>query len=273
MSTMWRRLLKSAGCAFLFMCSTVLADILPFPVEASSYLVKVNGQTVWENDVARRLPPASLTKIMTVLLLLENYHPDDVVTVSKAAAGETGMRMGLRAGERMRVDALLAASLLMSANDACHALADYVAGSEKRFVVLMNHRAAEWNLKSTHFTNACGHDSPRHYSSASDLATLTGKALAYPVFVDLVAKRTMTIRNAEGNRSYALANRNALIGRYPGAVGVKTGFTQKAGKCLIALAERNGVRVLLVMLHANNRWWDASDILDYAFSHGVTHVS
>ena len=273
MSTMLQRVIALAGFALLFINSTVRADILPFPVEASSYLVMVNGRTVWENDVARRLPPASLTKIMTVLLVLENYHPEEVVAVSKAAAGETGMRLGLRAGDRMRIDALLAASLLMSANDACHALADYVAGNEKRFVELMNRRAGEWKLGSTHFSNACGHDAPHHYSSANDLAVLAGKALAYPVFVDLVAKQSMTIQNVEGNRNYALVNRNALIGRYRGAVGVKTGYTQNAGKCLIALAERNGVRVLLVMLHAANRWWDASDILDYAFSHGVTHVS
>ncbi len=249
------------------------AGNLPFPVEASSYLVQVNDETRWESDVGRRLPPASLTKIMTVLLVLENYRPEEAVTVSPAAARETGTRLGLKAGGQMRVKDLLAASLLKSANDACHALADHVAGDERHFVQLMNRRAGEWGLKSTHFTNACGHDDKQHYSSANDLAMLAGKALDYPAFVELVAKRELTIQSADGNQSFMLENRNALIGRYPGAVGVKTGYTQKAGKCLIALAQRDGVKVLLVMLHASNRWWDASDILDYAFSHKTRHVS
>lgn len=271
---MLRRTFKIfAAFVLLSGCAAAHAAILPFPVEAASYLVQVNDETRWESDVGRRLPPASLTKIMTVLLVLEHYQPQDVVTVSRAAAQESGTRLGLKAGERMRVRDLLAASLLLSANDACHSLADHVAGNEKHFVQLMNQRARAWGLKATHFTNACGHDGEQHYSSARDLAMLAGKALDYPVFVELVAKPVMTIQSADGGRSFVLENKNALIGRYPGAVGVKTGYTRKAGKCLIALAQREGVKVLLVMLHASNRWWDASDILDYAFSQHARHVS
>lgn len=260
------------SCVLLLGLPAAHAGNLPFPVEAASYLVKVNDKTRWESDVGRRLPPASLTKIMTVLLVLEHYQPQEVVTVSLAAARESGTRLGLKEGERMLVRDLLAASLVKSANDACHALADHVAGDEKHFVQLMNQRASEWGLKATHFTNACGHDGEQHYSSARDLAMLADKALDHPEFVDLVARRALTIKSADGSRSFLLENNNALIGRYPGAVGVKTGYTQKAGKCLIALAERNGVRVLLVMLHASNRWWDASDILDYAFSQNARQV-
>ncbi len=252
---------------------TAHAGNLPFPVEAASYLVQVNDETRWESQAGRRLPPASLTKIMTVLLVLEDYHPQAVVAVSPAAAQETGTRLGLQAGDKMRVKDLLAASLLKSANDACHALADMVAGNETRFVQLMNRRAAEWGLRATHFSNACGHDGAHHYSSAGDLAILAGKALAYPAFVELVAKPALTIQSDDGSHRYLLENKNALIGRYPGAVGVKTGYTRNAGKCLIALVQRDGVKVMLVMLHASNRWWDASDILDYAFSHHVRHVS
>lgn len=261
-----------AACVLLFGLTATHAVDLPFPVEAASYLVQVNDQTRWEREVGRRLPPASLTKIMTALLVLEHYQPQEVVTVGLAAARETGSRLGLKTGEKMRVGDLLAASLLNSANDACHALADHVAGNEINFVQLMNQRAKEWGMKATHFTNACGHDGERHYSSASDLAMLAGKALGYPVFVELVAKRALTIQSADGGRSFVLKNKNALIGRYPGAVGVKTGYTQKAGKCLIALAQRDGVKVMLVMLHASDRWWDASDILDYAFSQNARHV-
>ncbi|MEO8332424.1 MAG: D-alanyl-D-alanine carboxypeptidase family protein [Gallionella sp.] len=262
-----------AGCVLMLYWAAAHAASLPFRVEAASYLVQVNDETRWESEVGRRLPPASLTKVMTVLLVLEHYQPLEVVTVSLAAARESGTRLGLKAGERMLVQDLLAASLLKSANDACHSLADHVAGNEKQFVQLMNRRARELDLKSTHFTNACGHDGEQHYSSARDLAILAGRALAFPVFVEMVAKPAMTIRSADGSHSFVLENKNALIGRYPGAVGVKSGYTLKAGKCLIALAQRDGVKVLLVMLHASNRWWDASDILDYAFSHNARQVS
>ena len=262
-----------AAAALLFVCTAAHAGSLPFSVEAASYLVQVNGETRWENEVGRRLPPASLTKIMTVLLVLEQYRPEAVVTVSRAAARESGSRLGLHAGEQMRVRDLLAASLLNSANDACHSLADHVAGNEKNFVLLMNQRASGWGLQATHFSNACGHDGERHYSSTRDLAVLANKALNYPVFVDLVAKAGMTIQSVDGSRSFVLKNKNALIGRYDGAIGVKTGYTQKAGKCLIALAQRDGVKVLLVMLRSDNRWWDASDILDFAFSRNARHVS
>jgi len=248
------------------------ANELPFPVEAASYLVRVNDQVRWERAVEQKLPPASLTKIMSVLLVLENYQPQKVVSVSVDATRETGTRLGLKIGERMRVKELLAASLLDSANDACHALADHVAGDEQHFVKLMNQRAQEWGLEATHFTNACGHDDELHYSSVQDLVVLADMALANPVFADLVAKHTLIIRSADGSRSFKLENSNALIGRYPGTIGVKTGYTDKAGKCLIALVERSGVNVLLIMLHASDRWWDASDILDYAFSKKARHV-
>ena len=264
---------RIAAGVLLLVCAAAHAGNLPFSVEAASYLVQVNGEARWESKVGRQLPPASLTNVMTALLVLEQYRPEEVVTVSLAAARESGSRLGLHAGERMLVRDLLAAPLLHSANDACHSLADHVAGNEAHFVQLMNLRASEWGLKATHFSNACGHDDKQHYSSAWDLAVLANKALNYPVFVDLVGKSVLTILSADGSRRFVLKNKNALIGRYDGAIGVKTGYTQKAGKCLIALAQRNGVKVLLVMLNSPNRWWDASDILDFAFSRKIRHVS
>jgi D-alanyl-D-alanine carboxypeptidase (penicillin-binding protein 5/6) len=243
------------------------AASLPFPVEARAYLVQVNGQTRWERASDQRLPLASLTKLMTALLVLEHYRPNDNVTLSSSAARETGTRLGLKAGEQMLVQDLLAASLLKSANDACHALAEHVAGSQARFVQSMNQRAREWGLAATHFTNACGHDDAQHQSSARDLAQLATRALAQPVLAELVAKANMSVQTVGGSRQFALVNSNALVGRYEGAVGVKTGFTPQAGKCVIALVQRGDVRVLLVLLNGANRWWDASDILDHAFTH------
>lgn len=236
----------------------------PFPKVASSYLVKVNGQTIWAHGLNRKLPPASLTKIMTALLVLERGKLDDTVTVSPSAARETGTKLGLRRGERLRVDSLLAATLIMSANDACRALAEHFGKTEVGFVGLMNRRAQKLGLKGTHFVNACGHDHPKHYSTSRDLAILAAAAVKNPIFSEKVKLVNMNISTLDG-RSFFLENKNRLIGRYPGASGVKTGYTPRAGKCLVALAEQDGSKALLVLLNAPNRWWDAEEMLDKAF--------
>lgn len=254
--------------ALLFFCgisSGVSAREAPFPLVAAAYLVKSDAGTLWEREADERLPPASLTKMMTALLVVEKAGLGEEVAVSRAAANETGTRIGLKPGNRMTVGSLLAATLVGSANDACHALADHVAGNEKRFVALMNRRAAEWGLRNTHFVNVCGHDHPDHYSCAHDLAVLAERLPAVPALAHLVVADAVVIQTVGKGRTFHLHNKNALIGRYPGALGVKTGFTPRAGKCLVALAQRRGTRVLLVLLNAPNRWWDAVDILDRAF--------
>jgi D-alanyl-D-alanine carboxypeptidase (penicillin-binding protein 5/6) len=237
----------------------------PFPQPAAAYLVAVDGRTLWSRQPARPLPPASLTKIMTALLVLERTVPEDRVIVRPAAVRESGSRLGLRPGEVMTAGDLLAAMLLASANDACHALADHIAGSEARFVALMNRRAAELGLASTRFRNACGHDQPGHRSSARDLAVLARTAMADATFAALAATVRTTVATTAGRR-FALENKNELIGRYPGAIGVKTGFTAKAGKCVVAAVEREGRGALLVLLNAPDRWWTAVAMLDRAFA-------
>jgi D-alanyl-D-alanine carboxypeptidase (penicillin-binding protein 5/6) len=237
-----------------------------FSKAAKAYLVRVQGKDLWSAGDEQRLPPASLTKLMTALLVLEHYHPDDVVTISKAAAAEPPSKIGLHAGDRLRVADLLAAALIHSANDACHALADWRDGSEAKFVVRMNRRAKQMGLKNTHFANACGLDAPGHYSSARDIAVLADAAMNKPTFARLVRKQQMVVRTVDGRRRFSFRTTNALIGHYPGIMGGKTGFTNRAGPCLVALAERDGVRVLLVLMNSHNRWWNASGMLDLAFA-------
>jgi D-alanyl-D-alanine carboxypeptidase (penicillin-binding protein 5/6) len=238
----------------------------PFPRAASAYLVKTGNTTVWSHRAYKRLPPASLTKIMTALIVLERARFDDVVTVSAAAAAETGSRIKLKMGERLLVKDLLAAMLVNSANDAAHALADHIAGSEAKFAQLMNRRAATLGLINTHFVNAAGHDHPKHYSTAGDLARLTEYVLTFATFQELVGLPDMEIRTVDGLRSYTLRNTNRLLGNYEGMIGVKTGFTSKAGPCLVAVVERDGERVLLVMLNSPTRWKSAAHILDQAMA-------
>jgi D-alanyl-D-alanine carboxypeptidase (penicillin-binding protein 5/6) len=238
----------------------------PFGSVGAAYLVKVDGREVWARHPDRKLPPGSLTKVMTALLVLERGGLGQVVAVSEAACRETGTRLGLLPGDRVPVIDLLAATLLGSANDACHALADHVAGSEGKFVALMNARAREMGLAGTRFANACGHDAPGLYSTARDLARLAEAAMGNPVFARMARIVRGEIATADGRRKFLLENKNELVGRYRGAVGVKTGFTRRAGKCLVAMAERDGGRVLLVLLNAPDRWWKAEEMLDAAFA-------
>lgn len=255
------------GLLLLCQALLALAQPDPFPQVASSYRVEIDGAPVWEKQGNRRLPPASLTKLMTALLTVEHDQPLAIVAVSRAAAQETGTRLGLKAGEKFHVEDMLAAALIASANDACHALADHLAGSQERFVRLMNGRAKKLGMRDTRFTNACGHDAAGHYSSAHDLALLANALIKHPPVLELTAKTRMRIATLDGARNYPLASKNALVGRYPGALGLKTGYTPNAGKCLVAYAKRGATQVLLVMLHGNDRWWDAEDILDLAFDH------
>jgi D-alanyl-D-alanine carboxypeptidase (penicillin-binding protein 5/6) len=259
--------MKYLWLGLLLVWQNTLAESNPFPNAARAYLVQINKIALWRKQDTLKLPPASLTKLMMALLVIENVPLNATVDISQAVAQETGSRLGLRANSRFRVEDLLKASLLNSANDACHALADHVAGSEAKFVNLMNVRAHQMGLLDTHFQNACGHDADQHYSSAQDLAKLANQLLESEFIRSTVKLAKAQISSLDGKYSYQLTNKNALIGRYEGIVGLKTGYTAQAGKCLIAYAVRNQNTVLVVLLNAPNRWWDAVDILDLAFSH------
>ena len=216
---------------------------------------------LWAGGESRRLAPASLAKLMTSLLVLEGGRLDETVTVSRAAARATGTRMGLREGESFSARDLHAAMVVRSANDACRALADHASPD---FVALMNARAAALGLADTRYADPCGHDREGQYTSAADVARLAELLAAQPEYLRVARLARVRIASAAGRR-FELPATNALIGRYPGAIGLKTGYTSAAGHCLAALAERQGVRVLVVMLHSPNRWWNAVGLLDRAF--------
>lgn len=232
---------------------------------ARAFVIEIDGVRRSRHAAQLALPPASLTKMMSGLLVIESGKPAAAVPVSRHAAAATGSRLGLRAGESMASADLLSAMLVASANDACRALAEWVAGSEAAFVRRMNRRARELGLRRTHFVNACGYDAPGHRSTADDLALLARAAMAQAEYARRAGLPTLSIATSDGRR-FTLHNHNQLIGRFAGAYGVKSGYTAKAGKCLVAMAERDGHHVLLVMLNAGNRWWDADAALDYALS-------
>jgi D-alanyl-D-alanine carboxypeptidase (penicillin-binding protein 5/6) len=237
----------------------------PYPWIAAAYVVKRDGALLWSGSADRRLAPASLAKLMTALLALERGALDEPVTVRRGVLQATGTRIGLKPGEKLRAGDLLAATVVRSANDACRALAEHLGKTVNNFVLRMNERAAALGLANTHFADPCGHDREGQYASAADLMVLAEQVMRHDEYLRLARLERVTVRTLDGGRSFPLRNTNALIGRYPGAIGLKTGYTEAAGTCLVALAERDGVRVLAVLLNAPNRWWNAVGLLDRAF--------
>ena len=234
----------------------------PYPWIAAAYVVKRDGALLWAGQPDARLPPASLAKLMTALIALERGKLDETVTVGKGVLKATGTRIGLKPGEKLRAGDLLAATVVRSANDACRALADSI---DANFVQKMNQRAAALKLANTHFEDPCGHDRPGQYASAADLALLAEQVMRHAEYMRLARLEKISFKSLDG-RAFTLRSTNALIGRYEGAIGLKTGYTEGAGNCLVALAERDGVRVMAVLLNAPNRWWNAVGLLDRAFA-------
>lgn len=235
---------------------------------ASGVLVAPDGRELWSRAADESRAMASTTKIMTGLLVLERADPDSTVKVSGYAAhvGESGV--DLKEGDRYAVRELLEAMLVKSGNDAAIALAEHVAGTEPGFVELMNLRAEELGLTATHFANPHGLDAAEHHTSASDLATLARVAMENPEFRRIVGLDEVTIKGSPG--SHELENSNLLIGDYPDATGVKTGWTNDAGYCLVASADRDGIELIAVVLGTEGesvRFDSAKRLLDWGFDH------
>ncbi|NGZ10330.1 MAG: D-alanyl-D-alanine carboxypeptidase [Nitrospira sp. LK70] len=232
-------------------------------VKASAlYMIELNsGRVLLEKNATRRLPPASLTKIMTALLALESAPLQEVVKIDGRAVVHHSS-YGFRAGEEFLLRDLLTAVLVASANDACEAVAWHIGGGDKRFVALMNERVGKLGLKNTHFANPCGFDAPGHYSTAADLAKLTAQALQQPFFSMMVRTLVRDISTVDGTRKMSLHNTNELLVD-PEINGVKTGYTSKAGRCLIASMFKDGHRFLLVGLNLKDQWEQAARLLRY----------
>jgi len=222
-----------------------------------------SGRVLYEHDAGKRMSPASLTKIMSALVILEKGQLDDFVTISPSAARAHKTHLRVKAGQVFRLEDLLKAMLIVSANDACLAAVEHVGGDEAQFVTLMNAKAEKLGLSDTHFSNGCGFDDLDHYSTAEDLATLSVIALDQPIFRQLVREERTMITPVNSHRAYVLHNTNRLLGRIPGVEGIKTGFTSKAGRCLIAKVSRNGSDLLLVILNSKRRWNTATNLITY----------
>lgn len=224
-----------------------------------------SGKVLWHRGGSERRPIASVTKIMTALLVLETSEPGELVTASASAASQSGAELGLMAGEQVPVRDLLLALMLQSANDAAVALAEHVAGSVEAFVEGMNRRARQLGLRDTRFASPNGLDDSG-YSTARDLVALTAEAFRTRQFGRIVSTRFHGIPTPKGEPR-RIQNRNALLWLYPGSTGVKTGYTAAAGFCLVATAERDGLGLVSVALGAPGEvFTDAATVLDHGFA-------
>ena len=251
-------------------------DNAPLSVSSkSAILMDVgSGQILYEKNAHDKLPPASVTKVMTMLLICEALDSgkitlDDSVQISDNAASMGGSQIFLEAGEVQKVDTLLKGIAVASANDGCVAMAEYIGGSVESFVEMMNAKAKELNMKDTNFVNTNGLPVDNHYTSAHDIAIMSRELLKHDVISKYLTTWMDQVVVGKKQITVGLANTNKLIKHYQGATGVKTGFTQQAKYCLSASAKRGDTHLVAVTLGAETspeRFKDATSILNFGFA-------
>ena len=232
------------------------------------------GKVLYEKNSHDKLPPASVTKVMTMLLICEaledgKIKEDDDVQVSEVAASMGGSQIFLEPGEIQKVDTLLKSIAVASANDACVAMAEYIGGSVEEFVVLMNKRAKELGMNDTNFVNTNGLPVDNHYTSAYDIALMSKELLTHKKISKYLTTWMDEVVVGKKQAKIGISNTNKLVKHYTGATGVKTGFTQQAKYCLSASAIRNNTHLIAVTLCAETspiRFKDATSLLNYGFA-------
>ena len=243
-------------------------DALPKVTARSAVVMEVvTGEVLYQREMNERRYPASTTKIMTLITALESggIGFDDAVTVSAAAADMEGSTMWLEQGERFRLEDLYYGMMLVSGNDAAVAVAEHVAGSVSAFAGRMTEKARAIGANHTKFTNSCGLHNPGHYTTAYDLALITAYGYKNTTFRRIVSTKERRVPLVKPPFFRNLENENMLLWIYPGANGVKTGYTDDAGRCVVTAAERDGVQLVSVVLDGAYMWNDSIAMLDYGF--------
>lgn len=271
-----KKLLCAALCLVMltspvYAINTLTDDDIDISAPSAILMEKVTGEVIYEKNSHERLPPASVTKVMTMLLIVEavergDISLDDTVIASERAASFGGSCVFLEEGEKMSVAEMLKCICVVSANDCAVAMAEHLCGSEQTFVARMNDRARELGLKDTNFKNCTGlFEDDEHYTSAYDIAVMSRELIRHDMIKDYTTIWMDTIRGGE----FGLSNTNKLVYYYDGCTGLKTGFTEKAMYCLSATAEREGVEYIAVIMHADTidkRNNDAKALLSYGFA-------
>ena len=268
----------------------LLCLLIPFKAKAeplslaasakSAILLEVStGKIIFEKNSHEKLHPASMTKMMSLLLIMENIEKgvinlEDMVTISANASGMGGSQILLETNEKMSVDDLLKGIAIASGNDAVVALAERIAGSEEEFVNMMNNRAKELGLTDTNFKNCHGLDAANHYSSAYDMAMIGKELVKHPLILQYSSIYEMYLRENTDKKIW-LVNTNKLVRFYDGVDGLKTGYTSNAGYCLTATAKRNNMRVIAVAMgepDSTTRNAEITAMLDYMFAQYETEI-
>ena len=270
--------MKKVICFFICVCFMIQSVVVfaegntDLGLNAKSVILmeESTGNILYENNPDERLPIASVTKVMTMLLIMEavdsgKINLDDMVTVSENAMSYGGSTMFLETGEQLTVNDMLKGIAVASANDGCVAMAEHLAGSESAFVDMMNEKAKKLGMENTHFMNTNGLDEDDHYSSARDVAIMSRELMKHETIFNYTSIWMDTLRGGK----FQLANTNKLIRFYDGANGLKTGSTSKALCCLSAAAKRNDMQLIAVVLGAPTsaeRFASAKSLLDYGFA-------
>ena len=279
---MFRKLMAALLSAAVAVSLVLPAQGAALEIAAPSAVLMdaATGTVLYEKNAHAPLAPASVTKIMTLLLVMEALDSgriswDDTVTASEAAAAKGGSQVYLEPGEQMSMEEMIKSVAVVSANDCATALAEHVAGSEAAFVEMMNNRAAELGMADTHFVNCTGLDdepnAAEHLTTAYDIALMSRELLKHDRIREFTTIWMDTVRNGE----FGLSNTNKLVRFYQGTTGLKTGYTSSAGHCLSASAERDGLELIAVVLHCSTsgeRFQSAKELLDYGFA-GYTLVT
>lgn len=247
----------------------------PSVTAAAAVLMEARtGVVLFGKNADQRREPASITKVMTAIVALERGDLADIVTVSSRAASVAGSSLGLRAGQQMKLEELVRATMLRSGNDGATAIAEHIGGSVEQFVAMMNTRARTMGLSGTRFANPHGLSAPGHYTTARDIGAMCARGLAMPKFADIVGSTELWSSKLVGDEvvgSTLVYNTNRLLWSYQGADGVKTGTTSAAGHCLAASATRDGLQLIAVVLKSGARFNDSARLLDYGFQNFVRH--
>ena len=272
----WRNRAAALGlslCLVGALCPVARAAGPEVSAQSAVVLTADTGTVLFEKDGRIPRPVASTTKIMTALLALEaaQEQGDPLVDITQEMVAVEGSSMGLQAGDSISLTGLAAGMLLASGNDAANAAALYLDGSLESFAARMNQRAAALGMEDTHFVTPSGLDGEDaqglgHLSTAYDMALLARAALEDQAFRQLCSSPSLAVEFAEPVKRVTYTNHNKLLAQYQGCVGVKTGFTKEAGRCLVSAAERDGALLIAVTLNAPNDWQDHTALLDYGFS-------
>ncbi|CAN5311112.1 N/A [soil metagenome] len=219
--------------------------------------------TLFEKNADQPLYPASTTKILTALVALEYYKPDDILTVKDASV--EGQVMGLFYGEKMTFDNLVNGLLIYSANDAAITIADNYPGGRVAFVAAMNNKATDLNLTHSHFANPVGLDDPTQLTTARDMVRVAEIAMQNQSFAQIVGTKNKTVKDVTGKFSYELANVNQLLGSIPGVIGIKTGWTEDAQQNLVTDVNRNGHNVFITVLGSQDRFGETITLINWIY--------